>query len=50
MAAPRIVIEFTYIIRHTGPYWIEVDITDQFQEVGFFFAHDGFIPVLEKVT
>ncbi len=50
MAAPRIVIEFTYIIRHTGPYWIEVDITDQFEEVGLFFAYDGFIPVLEKVT
>ncbi len=50
MAAQGIVIESTHIIHHAGPYWIEVDIADQFQKVGFLFTYDGFIPVLEKVT
>jgi len=50
MAAPGIVIQLTHIIRHASAYWIEVDIADQFQKVGFFLAHDGFIAVLEKVT
>ena len=27
-----------------------MDVADQFQKIGVFFAYDGFITVLEKVT
>ena len=29
---------------------IEMNVTDQFEQIGFFLAEDGFVPILEKMT
>jgi hypothetical protein len=39
VSAPRVYIELIKTCDNTGPLWIEMDIADQFQKVGFFLAN-----------
>ena len=32
------------------PEWVEVNVTNKFQEVGVFLAHNGFVTVLEEMA
>ena len=50
MPAPRIPRKGTEICHHLRPDGVEVEVADEFQEVGFLLHHDGFVPVLEEMT
>jgi hypothetical protein len=38
------------VLRQSGPQRIEVDVTDQLQEVGVLLADDGLIAILEEMA
>ena len=50
MAGPGIFVELLEILYQAGSQWIQMDVTNELQEVGVFLAHNGFVPVLEEVA
>ena len=50
MAGPDIPVEAAEIGEDFRTDRIEVEVADQFQEVGIFFHHDRLVPVLQEVT
>jgi hypothetical protein len=48
--APGVAIELIQAADNSGPQGIEVDIANQFQKIGFFFADDGFVTILKKMA
>ena len=49
MPGPCIAVEGGEIGNQSGPQRIEVDIANQFEEVGIFLADDGFVAVLKEM-
>jgi hypothetical protein len=47
MSAPRVAIKLVHTFYNSSSKRIEVDIADEFQQVEFILADDGFIRVLE---
>ena len=50
MAAPRVVRQFIQTRHQAGPKGIEMNVAYQLQKIGFFFADDGLVAVLEQVA
>jgi len=50
MAAPWIMIQFVKAFHHAGPQGIQVNISDQLQQIRFFLTDNGLVPILEEVT
>ena len=50
MAGPGVFVEFFEILRQFCTQRVEMDIADEFQEIRVFFAHNGFVSVLEEVA
>ena len=50
VACPRIVVQILKVLYHAGPQGVEVDIANEFQKVGVFFADNRFAPVLEQMA
>jgi hypothetical protein len=50
MATPTVVIELFKGLHDSGAEWIQVDIADQFHEIGVFFTDNRGVAVLEEVA
>ena len=50
MAAPRVVRQFIQTRNQTGPKGIEMNVAYQLQKIGFLFADDGLVAILEQVA
>ena len=47
MAGPGVFVQFLKVFYNACSQRIEMDVTNQFQEIWIFFAHDGFVAVLK---
>jgi hypothetical protein len=50
MPGPGVSVEHLQCAEYLGSKGIEVDVPYQFQQVGFLFHQDGFVPILEEVA
>jgi hypothetical protein len=50
VSRPGIAIEGPEVSDEVRAEWVQVEIADQFQEVGVLFHDDGLVPVLEQVS
>jgi hypothetical protein len=50
MPTVRITIQSIQIIHDLCPQGIQMDIPDQFLQIGIFLAYDGFVSILEKLA
>lgn len=49
MTAPGITFQFVDIMDYSTTQGVEVNVPDQFEEIGFFLADDGAVAILEEV-
>jgi hypothetical protein len=47
MTAPLIIVEFGKGFNLFASQWIQMNVSDQFLEIGFFFTYNRFIPILK---
>lgn len=50
MSAPGISVEGIHVLNDSGPQRVQVDIPQQFQQIGIPVADDGFIAILKQVA
>jgi hypothetical protein len=49
MPTPTVKVQSIHIGHESGAQRVEVDVTDQFQQIDFFLTDDGFVAVLKQV-
>ena len=49
MPAIRIPVQFPYVTYNVSPERVQVNIANQFPQIGVFLADYGFVPILKEV-
>jgi len=49
VTTPGVFVEFIEVLDEFGSQWVEMNVANQLKEIGIFFAHDGFVAVLEEM-
>jgi hypothetical protein len=49
MAGPRVSVQRTKILHRRGAHGVEMEITDQLEQVRFFLAQDGLVAILKEI-
>jgi hypothetical protein len=50
VARPGVALQRPEVGDHLRAEGVQVDVADQFEQVGFFFHHDGLVAVLKQVA
>ena len=50
MSTPGVRFQVGEVVNDTSTYWVEMDIANQFQQVGVSITHDRFVAILKNMS